>query len=95
MKELSRLLGSVPGSATMAVSEKARQMRAAGKDVIGLGGGDPDFAGALSVPGVSLHLYGKSEVRAGRKMGHITAVASDVEDALSIAIEARRIASRA
>ena len=44
MKELSRLLGSVPGSATMAVSEKARQMRAAGKDVIGLGGGDPDFA---------------------------------------------------
>ena len=44
MKELSRLLGSVPGSATMAVSEKARQMKAAGKDVIGLGGGDPDFA---------------------------------------------------
>ncbi len=43
MKELSRLLGSVPGSATMAVSEKARQMNAAGKDVIGLGGGDPDF----------------------------------------------------
>ena len=44
MKELSHLLGNVPGSATMAVSEKARQLRAAGKDVIGLGGGDPDFA---------------------------------------------------
>ena len=64
-------------------------------DVWTRAGGDPDFAGALSAPGVSLHLYGKSEVRAGRKMGHITAVASDVEDALSIAIEARRIASRA
>ena len=44
MKELSRLLGNVPGSATMAVSEKARQLKAAGKDVIALAGGDPDFA---------------------------------------------------
>ena len=44
MKELSRLLGNVPGSATMAVSEKARRLKAAGKDVIALGGGDPDFA---------------------------------------------------
>ena len=57
-------------------------------------GRDPDFAGALSLPGVSLHLYGKSEVRAGRKMGHITAVAQDVEDALSLATEARKIACR-
>ncbi len=44
MKELSRLLGNVPGSATMAVSEKVRRLKAAGKDVIALGGGDPDFA---------------------------------------------------
>ncbi len=44
MKELSRLLGNVPGSATMAVSEKARRLKAAGKDVIALSGGDPDFA---------------------------------------------------
>lgn len=43
-RELSRLLGSVPGSATMAVSEKARQLKAAGVDVISMGGGDPDFA---------------------------------------------------
>lgn len=57
-------------------------------------GRDPDFAGALSLPGVSLHLYGKSAVRAGRKMGHITAVAPGVEDALSLAVEARKIASR-
>lgn len=35
---------------------------------------------ALSVPGTSVHLYGKSECRKGRKMGHITIVAeSDAE----------------
>ncbi|KAH9978161.1 Phosphoribosylaminoimidazole carboxylase [Lactifluus volemus] len=35
-----------------------------------------DFAKfALSVPGVSVHLYGKSECRKGRKMGHITLTA--------------------
>jgi len=30
---------------------------------------------ALSVPGASVHLYGKAENRKGRKMGHITIVA--------------------
>ncbi|KAG6843978.1 phosphoribosylaminoimidazole carboxylase ade2 [Tephrocybe sp. NHM501043] len=30
---------------------------------------------ALSVPGTATHLYGKSECRKGRKMGHITVVA--------------------
>ncbi|KAL0571227.1 phosphoribosylaminoimidazole carboxylase ade2 [Marasmius crinis-equi] len=35
---------------------------------------------ALTVPGASTHLYGKSECRKGRKMGHITLVApSDAE----------------
>ena len=56
--------------------------------------GHPDFAGALSVPGVSLHLYGKTEVRSGRKMGHLTAVADDVERARSRALTARDIARR-
>ncbi|KAF8815802.1 phosphoribosylaminoimidazole carboxylase [Phlegmacium glaucopus] len=30
---------------------------------------------ALGIPGASVHLYGKSECRSGRKMGHITIVA--------------------
>src|SRR5690606_20283914 len=34
----------------------------------------PDFARALEVPELSLHLYGKSEARRGRKMGHLTAL---------------------
>lgn len=43
MKELSRLLSSVPGSVTMAVADKAKALQAAGQDVIALAGGDPDF----------------------------------------------------
>ncbi|KAI9448398.1 Phosphoribosylaminoimidazole carboxylase [Lactarius indigo] len=35
---------------------------------------------ALSVPGASVHLYGKAECRKGRKMGHVTVTAnSDAE----------------
>ncbi|TFY50392.1 hypothetical protein EVJ58_g11068 [Rhodofomes roseus] len=35
---------------------------------------------ALTIPGAAVHLYGKSECRKGRKMGHITVVApSDAE----------------
>lgn len=35
---------------------------------------------ALSIPGASVHLYGKGECRKGRKMGHVTVVAdSDAE----------------
>ena len=51
--------------------------------------GKPDFAAALAVPDVSLHLYGKTEPRSGRKMGHLTAVAADAETALARATEAR------
>ena len=52
-------------------------------------GGEPDWSAALSVPGVSLHLYGKAEARPGRKMGHLTAVADDPSDALERALAAR------
>ena len=52
-------------------------------------GGEPDWAAALSVPGVSLHLYGKKEPRPGRKMGHLTARAPTPEEAAGRALEAR------
>ena len=32
----------------------------------------PDWAQVLSLPGTHLHLYGKTEARKGRKMGHLT-----------------------
>jgi 5-(carboxyamino)imidazole ribonucleotide synthase len=37
---------------------------------------------ALSVPGLSLHLYGKTEARPFRKMGHLTVTAGTLEEAL-------------
>lgn len=52
-------------------------------------GGPPDFAAALSVPGVRLHLYEKHSPRAGRKMGHLSAVGATAEEALSRALEAK------
>ena len=55
---------------------------------------EPDWAAALAVPGVRLHLYGKSDPRPGRKMGHLTAVAASVEEAVARVIEARRRARR-
>ena len=40
---LSEALSRVQPSATIAVSNKARELKAAGEDVIGLGAGEPDF----------------------------------------------------
>jgi len=57
-------------------------------------GGEPDWAAALAVPGVRLHLYGKTEPRPGRKMGHLTAVAAAPEEARWRVTTARRAACR-
>ena len=55
--------------------------------------GPPYWAAALGVSGVSLHLYGKSDPRPGRKMGHLTAVAATVEEAVANVTRARRLAA--
>jgi 5-(carboxyamino)imidazole ribonucleotide synthase len=52
--------------------------------------GKPDFAAALAVPGVRLHLYEKHTPRAGRKMGHLSSVGSTAEQALERVLEAKR-----
>lgn len=39
--------------------------------------GEPEWAAILSDPSVFLHLYGKSEARPARKMGHVTALGDD------------------
>jgi 5-(carboxyamino)imidazole ribonucleotide synthase len=39
-------------------------------------------AGALADPNVHLHLYDKRRVFERRKMGHLTALGSDVDEAL-------------
>jgi 5-(carboxyamino)imidazole ribonucleotide synthase len=53
-------------------------------------GGEPDWVSVCSHPNVKLHLYGKVEARPGRKMGHLTALAADVETAVEMVLESRR-----
>jgi 5-(carboxyamino)imidazole ribonucleotide synthase len=58
----------------------------------GCGTGEPEYLGlgeALAVPGVSVHLYGKREVRPFRKMGHLTALGATTEEASERAERAR------
>ena len=51
--------------------------------------GEPDWAAALADSSVKLHLYGKSEPRSGRKMGHLTALARTAREAAQIVRNAR------
>ncbi|MDQ1560266.1 MAG: 5-(carboxyamino)imidazole ribonucleotide synthase [Pyrinomonadaceae bacterium] len=51
--------------------------------------GEPDWRAACAIPNVKLHLYGKHEARAGRKMGHLTALAPTTEEALRLVRAAR------
>jgi 5-(carboxyamino)imidazole ribonucleotide synthase len=53
--------------------------------------GEPDWSGALALPEIKLHLYGKSDPRVGRKMGHITALADTVDEAMEKAKMAREL----
>ena len=46
---------------------------------------------ALNVPGLSLHLYGKTESRPFRKMGHFTVTGATLEEALEKAEHARAV----
>lgn len=58
--------------------------------------GEPDWSTALTIPDVKLHLYGKLEARPGRKMGHLTALASSPGEARTKVLEARsKLARRA
>ena len=50
----------------------------------------PDWTPIHETPGAKLHLYGKSEARKGRKMGHVNFTASTVEEALEQANAIKR-----
>jgi 5-(carboxyamino)imidazole ribonucleotide synthase len=52
--------------------------------------GEPDWRAACAFPDVKLHLYGKMEPRPGRKMGHLTALNDDVEEAYRTVVQARQ-----
>jgi 5-(carboxyamino)imidazole ribonucleotide synthase len=52
--------------------------------------GTPDWAAALAVSGVRLHLYEKLAAKPGRKMGHLSSVGATAEEALERVLEAKR-----
>ena len=51
--------------------------------------GKPNWTRALEIENIKLHLYGKSEARIGRKMGHLTATAETTEKAVELVQKAR------
>ncbi len=48
----------------------------------------PHWPAVLALPGVHLHLYGKTEARRGRKMGHLTVTAATAAQARATALQA-------
>ena len=52
--------------------------------------GEPDFAAAMAVPGVRLHLYEKLSKHPARKMGHLSSVGASAEEALERVLEAKK-----
>ena len=52
----------------------------------GAAGREPDWASLLALPGVHLHLYGKTQPRRGRKMGHLTVTAPAACEARATAL---------
>src|SRR5215472_10409799 len=55
MALLAESLKRVKPSATIAVTDKARALKAAGRDVIGLGAGEPDFDTPANVKLAAIH----------------------------------------
>jgi 5-(carboxyamino)imidazole ribonucleotide synthase len=51
--------------------------------------GEPRWDRALAVPGVHLHLYGKTKSKPKRKMGHLTATGSTAQEAKQRVLAAR------
>ncbi|MEM1059029.1 MAG: 5-(carboxyamino)imidazole ribonucleotide synthase [Verrucomicrobiota bacterium] len=51
--------------------------------------GNPDWASLLKLPGLKLHIYGKSEPRHGRKMGHYCILGASSDKVRQIDAEAQ------
>jgi 5-(carboxyamino)imidazole ribonucleotide synthase len=51
----------------------------------------PDWAAVLALPGTHLHLYGKTEARKARKMGHLNVTGATSEEVHKVALKAAAI----
>ena len=56
-------LSRVKPSATIAVSQKARELKAAGRDVIGLGAGEPDFDTPDNIKSAAIEAINRGETK--------------------------------
>ena len=51
----------------------------------------PNWSAVLALPGTHLHLYGKTEARKARKMGHLNVTGASVEQVREVALKAAAI----
>jgi 5-(carboxyamino)imidazole ribonucleotide synthase len=72
--------GAVTADATVALDKSAGQSIQSVRE--------PDWSAVLALPGAHLHLYGKTQPRAGRKMGHLTCTAPTLAQARDVARQA-------
>ena len=63
MSIVSNSLKKIKPSPTIAVSQKARELKAAGKDVIGLGAGEPDFDTPKNIKNAAIEAINKGETK--------------------------------
>ena len=83
MPFLSAALDRVKPSATIAVTDKARVLKAAGRDIIGLGAGEPDFDTPANIKLAAIHA-----IEAGKTK--YTAVDGIPDDAAVLVMPAAR-----
>ncbi len=89
-QQIRAICGTAPGPTTMTAPAVA-MVNLLGDLWFGADGAkrEPRWATAIEAPAAKLHLYGKAEPRAGRKMGHLTVTAATTEDAARQAVELR------
>jgi len=63
MSIVSNSLKRIKPSPTIAVSQKARELKAAGKDVIGLGAGEPDFDTPDNIKNAAIEAINRGETK--------------------------------
>src|SRR5690348_18311405 len=60
---LATRLGRIKPSPTIAVTDKARRLKAAGRDIIGLGAGEPDFDTPQNIKDAAKRAIDKGETK--------------------------------
>ena len=63
MSIISDSLKRIKPSPTIAVTQKARELRAAGKDVIGLGAGEPDFDTPVNIKNAAIKAIKRGDTK--------------------------------